>query len=291
MSTEIHAAAGLSVKYTTRVCEDRRKIENMEGKILINGEQNTDAGPQNGESQSEKKPRSVKRSFPRLFTVSLVVLYILILAGIIIRYVLVTLENDQLQTRYNSLRNMYNQSQNHLKEFEERITDMSVNNSQLQDEVKQLKNKPEDMSISYSRLQAEMKQLKDQTEGKLCPRGWKRFGCSCYFKSTEKKTWSDSRRDCEKRGSDLVIINSKEEQKFVTEMNLNGDSWIGLMTKQTSRGWTWEWVDRSSLTDTFWAKGQQHSTDRSFAACCDQQGKWTQIKHYYNYHSNWMCEK
>uniref|UniRef100_A0AAQ6IDH6 C-type lectin domain-containing protein n=1 Tax=Anabas testudineus TaxID=64144 RepID=A0AAQ6IDH6_ANATE len=45
-----------------------------------------------------------------------------------------------------------------------------------------------------------------------CPEGWTRFGCSCYFKSTEKKTWSESRTDCRRRGSDLVMINSKEEQ-------------------------------------------------------------------------------
>ena len=49
-------------------------------------------------------------------------------------------------------------------------------------------------------------------EGKLCPEGWRRFGCSCYYKSTEKKTWSQSRRLCQERGADLVIINSKEEQ-------------------------------------------------------------------------------
>ncbi|XP_026203049.1 atrial natriuretic peptide receptor 1-like [Anabas testudineus] len=44
-------------------------------------------------------------------------------------------------------------------------------------------------------------------------RGWKKFGCSCYFKSTKNKTWSQRRTDCRNRGSDLMMINSKEEQK------------------------------------------------------------------------------
>uniref|UniRef100_A0A3P9M7S5 C-type lectin domain-containing protein n=1 Tax=Oryzias latipes TaxID=8090 RepID=A0A3P9M7S5_ORYLA len=49
-------------------------------------------------------------------------------------------------------------------------------------------------------------------EGKRCPEGWMRFGCSCYYKSTEKKTWINSRDFCQKNGSDLVVVNSKEEQ-------------------------------------------------------------------------------
>uniref|UniRef100_A0A3P9DPR2 C-type lectin domain-containing protein n=1 Tax=Maylandia zebra TaxID=106582 RepID=A0A3P9DPR2_9CICH len=45
-----------------------------------------------------------------------------------------------------------------------------------------------------------------------CPEGWTRFGSKFYFKSTENKTWSDSRRACQDKGADLVMINSKEEQ-------------------------------------------------------------------------------
>uniref|UniRef100_A0A3Q3N3Q5 C-type lectin domain-containing protein n=1 Tax=Mastacembelus armatus TaxID=205130 RepID=A0A3Q3N3Q5_9TELE len=50
---------------------------------------------------------------------------------------------------------------------------------------------------------------------KWCPEGWTRFGCSCYFKSTEKKWWYESRTDCRNKGADLVSINSKEEQVSV----------------------------------------------------------------------------
>uniref|UniRef100_A0A669CAH5 C-type lectin domain-containing protein n=1 Tax=Oreochromis niloticus TaxID=8128 RepID=A0A669CAH5_ORENI len=77
-----------------------------------------------------------------------------------------------------------------------------------------------------------------------CPDRWTRFGSSCYFKSTERKTWSDSRRDCQDKGADLVMINSKEEQEFIR--NMRGGSWIGL----TGWNYEWEWVDGSALTQT-----------------------------------------
>uniref|UniRef100_A0A3B3I4W1 C-type lectin domain-containing protein n=1 Tax=Oryzias latipes TaxID=8090 RepID=A0A3B3I4W1_ORYLA len=38
------------------------------------------------------------------------------------------------------------------------------------------------------------------------------FKDSCYYKSTEQKTWIDSRSFCQFVGSDLVVVNSKEEQ-------------------------------------------------------------------------------
>ncbi|XP_050925034.1 CD209 antigen isoform X4 [Lates calcarifer] len=187
----------------------------------------------------------------------------------------VTLEKEQLQTRYNDLNNSYTQLQGQL----------SVDNSQLQSRY-------ETLSENHTQLQDEVKRLKEKLKEKRCPGGWERFGCSCYFKSTEEKTWSESRTDCQSRGADLVIINSKEEQEFVSNLNVNGLSWIGLTTKQkTGSTWEWEWVDGSLLTETFWPTRQiEDPTYRSRVACCDQQGKWTQ-RYYYYYARNWICEK
>ncbi|XP_026156703.1 CD209 antigen-like [Mastacembelus armatus] len=196
----------------------------------------------------------------------------------------VTLEIEQLKIRINNLSSSYNQSQNDLKQLQEKIHNMAADNSQLQEEVKKLKDKTEDVSVtleieqlkirinnlssSYnqsqndlkqlqekihnmaannSQLQEEVKKLKDKTEGKWCPEGWTRFGCSCYFKSTEKKRWYESRSD---KGADLVTINSKEEQEFVTKLNVKGQSWIGLWTVYSRHTSTWKWVDGSPLSET-----------------------------------------
>uniref|UniRef100_A0AAZ1WZB6 C-type lectin domain-containing protein n=1 Tax=Oreochromis aureus TaxID=47969 RepID=A0AAZ1WZB6_OREAU len=50
-----------------------------------------------------------------------------------------------------------------------------------------------------------------------CLPGWALFNSSCYFfsyieSSTVKKNWHESREDCIRRGSDLVVIDNQEEQ-------------------------------------------------------------------------------
>ncbi|XP_061598129.1 CD209 antigen-like protein A isoform X2 [Cololabis saira] len=127
-----------------------------------------------------------------------------------------------------------------------------------------------------------------------CPDGWRRFGSSFYKKFTESKTWSESRKDCEKRGADLVIINSKEEQDFVRRLNTNGYSWIGLKAERSTRTqeYEWKWVDGSPLTTTFWFAGwsqDQYNRHGYAALCCTNKGKWTYS--YYTHSNHWICEK
>ncbi|XP_042362340.1 CD209 antigen-like protein E isoform X3 [Plectropomus leopardus] len=144
-----------------------------------------------------------------------------------------------------------------------------------------LQSRYEELSSNYSWLHKLM-------SSKWCPDGWRRFGCSCYFKSDEKESWEGSRDYCRQRGADLVVIDSKEEQKFVTELSVDGESWIGLQHRGS--GYKWEWVDTSPLTDIFWEQGLPENYDyRTAATCCNQQEQWRQ-NFYYN-KKNWICEK
>ncbi|KAM7418317.1 hypothetical protein PAMA_015775 [Pampus argenteus] len=104
-------------------------------------------------------------------------------------------------------------------------------------------------------LRLELSQPPDEeTEEESCPQNWLIFGSSCYYISSERRSWDDSRQDCVQRHADLVIINSRLEQAFLTGFAMA--AWVG-MTDREEEG-TWIWVDGTPVNKNRlqWARGQ-----------------------------------
>ncbi|XP_023816081.1 CD209 antigen-like protein A isoform X2 [Oryzias latipes] len=275
MSTQTEAAADWRGKFSRNLHPDGR--EQSEVEMLDDEEQHSDHGLQQTENQKQKNLQAERRNCFRVFKFSLGVFCFLILAGLMTRNLMVSLENNRLKNRNNHLQT----------ELSELMSSFSANNSRFQDELKQLKDENEGINKT---LWDEIKQLKNQIEEKRCPEGWKRFGNSCYYKSTEEKTWIDSRSFCQFVGSDLVVVNSKEEQEFVSALNQNAESWIGLFAERSSDKSEWKWVDGSPLTETFWDEMfSKDPYDYYYAVFLSADGKWTEKDKTYT--KNWICEK
>uniref|UniRef100_A0A8C4HR38 C-type lectin domain-containing protein n=1 Tax=Dicentrarchus labrax TaxID=13489 RepID=A0A8C4HR38_DICLA len=84
--------------------------------------------------------------------------------------------------------------------------------------------------------------------------GWRYFSGSVCYISSIKKTWNASRDDCRQKGTDLMIINSEEEQ-----VQLKNNMWIGLTDSETEG--TWKWVDGTPLTTSYWMDGEPNNYD------------------------------
>ncbi|XP_053335979.1 CD209 antigen-like protein C isoform X1 [Clarias gariepinus] len=118
------------------------------------------------------------------------------------------------------------------------------------------------------------------------------FSTSLYYMSNEKKNWTESREDCIKRGADLVIINSQEEQDFITEQLQESQAWIGLSDSDTDG--EWKWVDGTPVTSGF-SKWAQHEPDNyQDNEDCGETG-YPDEQHWNDapcsHKQRWICEK
>ncbi|XP_038629196.1 C-type lectin domain family 17, member A-like [Scyliorhinus canicula] len=100
----------------------------------------------------------------------------------------------------------------------------------------------------------------------LCPCGWKVQKQKCYKFSTDKRNWNGAKQQCESQKSHFVIINTTEEQNFITKYvkDKKEAHWIGL-TDGADEG-KWKWVDGSTVSYLNWQKDQPDNYNNEHCA-------------------------
>uniref|UniRef100_A0A3Q1EE19 CD209 antigen-like protein E n=1 Tax=Acanthochromis polyacanthus TaxID=80966 RepID=A0A3Q1EE19_9TELE len=173
----------------------------------------------------------------------------------------------------------------HLMKCEKLIHNLTTDNYALRDELNQMKVNSSRLTKEMEELQREYKTvrrsalvndeeyttLNSSSACKVCQRGWIKFNNKCYYASEkgQAKNWEDSRKDCLKRGVDLVMPTTKEELDFVAR--IYEKTWIGLSDKKHEG--TWLWVDGSRLVTGFWQTGEPNNAgDEDCAEFIN--GKW-----------------
>nr|XP_055064866.1 asialoglycoprotein receptor 1-like [Misgurnus anguillicaudatus] len=175
------------------------------------------------------------------------------------------------------------QINNLTKERDELLT----NNTNLLNEINQCQNKTRSMSEERGQLINEKEECKkwfteqDQRSDNF---KWIYYNFSCYYISSEWRSWSDSRRDCEQRDADLVIINNKKEQEFLQKATGASNFWIGLR----KAGHVWKWIDGTTLTLSFWMDKYPISSGHNCALT--SVSGWSHYLCDYNKYS-WICER
>ncbi|XP_060021453.1 natural killer cells antigen CD94-like [Lagenorhynchus albirostris] len=77
-----------------------------------------------------------------------------------------------------------------------------------------------------------------------CREKWIGYQCSCYFLSSESKTWKDSRNFCVSQNSSLLQIQDRNELHFMNSISYY--YWIGLSYSEEHHAWLWE--DNSTVS-------------------------------------------
>ncbi|XP_052464232.1 CD209 antigen-like protein C isoform X3 [Carassius gibelio] len=126
------------------------------------------------------------------------------------------------------------------------------------------------------------------------PDGWIYYQSSFYYMSNETRNWTESSKDCQKRGADLIIINTREEQDFAKKITAKREFWIGLTDSEVEG--TWKWVDGSTLTYEFWERETKEPNGGTLENCVvTYLTKVPQLKGWLDNTCNgphqWICEK
>ncbi|KAM9115157.1 CD209 antigen-like protein C [Pangshura tecta] len=140
-----------------------------------------------------------------------------------------------------------------------------------------------------SRVQEELRNITEVICTK-CPPGWQHFEKKCYFFSTSTKSWSDAKQFCTNEDSHLVIVNTKQEQAFLSNHIIESDVyWLGLSDSATEG--EWRWVDGSPLSIRFWASGEPNNVGQQGEDCGSfrSDGKWNDATCSLTEH--WICER
>ncbi|XP_020331656.2 type-2 ice-structuring protein-like [Oncorhynchus kisutch] len=206
-------------------------------------------------------------------------------------------ERDQCRMNRNQLERERDKEKMDKKQLLERYTALTTERDRLRKRVSLLTNEKVVLSICGTGRVVEGSGMAVQTMRTVlkCPKRWRMLGSNCYFLSTERKTWEESKLDCLARGADLVIINSRQEQKLLYQLHGDADLlvWIGL-TDTVNEG-TWKWVDGTPLTTSYWKSGKPDHGGTNNKDCVEVNHRdnvlanWNDAPCSHMLH--WICEK
>ncbi|NXX81465.1 KLRG1 protein, partial [Urocolius indicus] len=83
----------------------------------------------------------------------------------------------------------------------------------------------------------------------FCPAGWLWDAGWCYYFSSAKKNWEQSREDCCSRGAQLVTIRANTTLAFLARTANMEIFHVGL--KRDSSRSDWKWLDGTALKGLF----------------------------------------
>ncbi|XP_062305495.1 asialoglycoprotein receptor 1 isoform X2 [Osmerus eperlanus] len=107
------------------------------------------------------------------------------------------------------------------------------------DEVVNLRHKVDGLKCSIDRF------LRNDSSVECCPLDWILFSSRCYLLSHDALGWNQARDWCVAHQSQLAVLKTRDEWRFLGQRAHPQYYWIGLTDERTG---TWEWVDGTPYT-------------------------------------------
>ncbi|XP_054471972.1 CD209 antigen-like protein E isoform X4 [Anoplopoma fimbria] len=162
----------------------------------------------------------------------------------------------------------------------------------MDDKLSSVSEERDQLNDNLTKVTKEMERLQLSSQQR-----WILFSSSCYLLSEESASWDESRQDCRDKGSDLVIVDTLEEQEFLSSI-IRKLTWIGLSDRDNEG--TWIWIDGTPLSDTvkYWNEppnnggGHPQSGEQDCVQIVvrrNPRGNWNDLR--CDKSRQWICEK
>ncbi|XP_023819625.1 C-type lectin domain family 10 member A-like [Oryzias latipes] len=166
-------------------------------------------------------------------------------------------QTEDLRTNMTKLENQTQQLTAEKMLFKNQTKEMTVNMTILQNQNEQLRNNSDKLNRTQAAILKHPNLAIFCSDGvcQKCPKNWIESKESCYFfyNLDSYKAWNDSREFCQNMKSDLVVISSHEEQKFIYDtIVFYLDKWHGYWIGLQKVNNIWTWVDDSQDNLGYW---------------------------------------
>ncbi|XP_021238730.1 C-type lectin domain family 4 member G-like [Numida meleagris] len=177
------------------------------------------------------------------------------------------------------------------KELSDRVRALEERD-ELQPALQQLEELRQEQSQLSTRLSTALEETQNLTEMfcTRCPAGWQQFAKTCYYFSTEKKSWVEARAACSMLGAQLAIVDSEMENKFLANHIMEiRVFWLGL--SDMHREGDWQWLDGRALSLSFWRSGEPNNVGQHGEDCAtvSSSGLWNDAT--CTNPEAWICER
>ncbi|XP_058864268.1 CD209 antigen-like protein B isoform X3 [Acipenser ruthenus] len=120
-----------------------------------------------------------------------------------------------------------------------------------------------------------------------CSGSWNLFNGAFYYFSKENKVWKEARTFCQSQNSDLAVINSEEELKYLQDKGPAKELWLGLSDSDNEG--TWKWLDGRVVEKRLWHKGEPNNYENNEDCGLLSNGLLNDLTCEAKVH--WICEK
>ncbi|KAK1139258.1 CD209 antigen-like protein B isoform X9 [Acipenser oxyrinchus oxyrinchus] len=120
-----------------------------------------------------------------------------------------------------------------------------------------------------------------------CSGSWNLFNGAFYYFSKENKLWKEARTFCQSQNSDLAVINSDEELKYLQDKGPANELWLGLSDSDNEG--TWKWLDGRVVEKSLWHNGEPNDSQGKEDCGLLSNGLLNDLRCETKRH--WICEK